>query len=129
VNRAEQLDQLDKTIKNAELSLKSIQNNIDQLLKEINILNPQKIELEHNLQFHKRVGVIPIAHEYGKSKRALTQITNRLNLITTDHTNCVQAFNHVQEIIQKFKKEYRELLFSKEDNVIRALFGAKRGKK
>jgi chromosome segregation ATPase len=129
VNKAEELDKLDKEIKTAETSQKSIQTNIDQLSKEINILNKQKIELEQNLEFHKRVGVIPLAHEYGKSKRELTKVTNRLNLITSDHSKSVQGLDRVKEIIVKFRRDYMRLLNSNEDNVVRAIFGVKRGKK
>lgn len=129
MNKVEELDKLDKAIKNAEITQRSIQNSIDILYKEINMLSQQKIELEQNLEFHKSAGIVPIAHEYGKSKKELAKITNRLDLITIDHKKSVQGLNHVQEIITKFKSDYAELLASNENNVVRALFGAKRGKK
>lgn len=129
MTRAEELDKLDKAIKDAETSQKSIQTNIDELTKEINTLETQKTELEENLEFHRRDGIIPIAHEYGKSKRELTKIINRLTLITGDRQKSVRALNDVQEILIKFKRDQIRLLNSNEDNVVRALFGAKRGKK
>ena len=129
MNKTEELDKLDKAIKNAEASQKSIQINIDQLSKEINILSQQKNELEENLEFHKRVGIIPIAHEYGKSKKELAKIVNRLNLVVADHKKFVQGLLDVQEIIAKFKRDYADLSGTNDNNVIRALFGVRRGKK
>lgn len=129
MTRAEELDQLDKAIKDAEKSQKSIQDNIDQLSKEISTLTLHKTDLEENLEFHKRVGIIPIAHEYGKSKKELTKTTNRLTLITEDRKKSIQGLNDTKEIIARYKRDYIRLLNSNEDNVVRALFGANRGKK
>ena len=129
MTKTEELNKLDEAIKNAELSQKSIQNNIEQLSKEINALNSLKFDLEQNLQFHKRVGVIPIAHEYGKTKSELIKVVNRLHTILLEHKKSVKALNDVKEIIEKFKRDYAELAYSKENNVVRALFGARRGKK
>ena len=129
MNRSEELEKLDKAIKDAEISQKSIQDNIDIIHKEINTLNKLKNELEQNLEFHKRVGIIPIAHEYGRSKKELTKVINRLAIIGLDYKKFVHGLNQVQDIIIKFKRDYAELLGSNDNNVIRALFGARRGKK
>lgn len=129
MNRAEELDKTDKAIKDAEKTSQSIRTNIDNISKEIAILTQQKAELQENLEFHKRAGIIPIAHEYGKTKKELTKVVNRLNLIISDHTKAVHGLDSTQEIIVKLKRDYMRLLNSNEDNVVRGLFGAKRGKK
>lgn len=127
--KSDELEQLDKAIKNAEISQKSIQANIDKLSKEINTLTQLKDELEENLKFHKRDGIVPLAHEYGKTKKELTKVTNRLNLITSDYKKSVRAIKDVQEIVVKFKRDHIKLLNSSENNVVYGLFGVKRGKK
>ena len=129
MGKLEELDKLDKEIKNAEISLKSIQNNIEKNSNEIAILNPRKKELEQNLEFHKKEGIVPIAHEYGKAKRELSKIKARLILLTSDHKNSLLAFKEVERILTKFKKDYEALSSINDNNVLRVLFGGNRGKR
>lgn len=129
MTKTEELDQLNKAIKDAETSQKSIQTNIDQITKEINQLTQQKTELEENLEFHKRAGIIPIAHEYGKTKKELTKVVNRLGLLAGDHKKAIHGLSSIQEILVKLKRDYVKMLNSNENNVVHGLFGANRGKK
>jgi hypothetical protein len=129
VSKASDLLELEKCIKESELTYKSIQTNIDQQIKEIHTLTKQRVLLEGNLEFHKRAGIIPIAHEYGKTKKELTKVINRLTLVTDDHKKAVKGLSNLCEIIDKFKRDHAELSNSNDNNVVRALFGARRGKK
>lgn len=129
MTKTEELDQLNKAIKDAETSQKSIQTNIDQITKEISQLTQQKTELEENLEFHKRAGIIPIAHEYGKTKKELTKVVNRLGILAEDHKKTIHGLNSIQEILVKLKRDYVKVLNSNENNVVHGLFGANRGKK
>lgn len=129
MTKIEELDQLNKAIKDAETSQKSIQTNIDQITKEISQLTQQKTELEENLEFHKRAGIIPIAHEYGKTKKELTKVVNRLGILAEDHKKTIHGLNSIQEILVKLKRDYVKVLNSNENNVVHGLFGANRGKK
>jgi hypothetical protein len=54
VSKIVELDKLTKAIADADIRLKSIQTNIENIDKEISVLSPRKIELEQNLDFHKR---------------------------------------------------------------------------
>lgn len=129
MNKAEQLDQLDKAIKDADIRLKSIICNVEQIDKEISVLSPRKNELEKNIEFHKRSGTIPLAHEYKKAKLELSKVRVRLNAITSDRSKAVQATKDIEKIIEKFRKDHYELLRTSENNVLRVLFGGNRGKK
>jgi len=129
MSKIEELDKLDKAIKDADIRLKSIQAAIEGIDKEISVLAPRKSELEKNLEFHKKSGTVPLAHEYKKSKAEFTKIKVRLNLITSDRLKAIDACKQVEEIIDKFKRDHMELLRTSEDNVLRVLFGARRGKK
>ena len=129
MNKAEQLDQLTRAISDAEVSLKSIQNNIEQLDKEINLLTPRKNELEQNISFHKKQGSIPIAHEYRKSRAELSKTTSRLILITQDRRKASLAHKDVETVLDRFKKDLASLQKDSENNVLTVLFGVQRGKK
>jgi hypothetical protein len=97
--------------------------------KEINTLYPKKNELEQNIGFHKRSGTIPLASEYKKSKTELSQVQARLNIITSERNRAYDASRSVQKILDKFKRDHAALLRGNENNVLRVLFGRKRGKR
>lgn len=129
MGKMEELDKLDKAIKDAEIRLKSIQNNIEQIGNEIAILSPRKNELEQNIEFHKKAGIVPIAHEYGKAKRELSKIKARLILISNDQKKAIAASKDVELILDKFKKDFEKLSTISDNNVLTVLFGGKRGKR
>lgn len=120
-------DKLKRAIDDAEIRLKSIEANVEQLGKEIDVLSPRKNELEQNIEFHKKDDVIPIAQEYKKSKDELAKTKARLKLIVPDLAKSKQAAKDVLEIIEKFKKDYAKLSESNDNNVLRPNFGGKRG--
>ena len=128
MNKIAELDRLDKALKDAEIRLKSIQTNVEGIDKEISVLTPRKNELEQNLKFHKKANTVPIAHEYKKAKAELAQVKTRLNAITTDRTRAIQACMDIELIIDKFKRDHYELLKTSENNILRVIFGGKRGK-
>ena len=127
MSKIDQLDKLDRAIKDAEIRLKSIRTAIEQLDHEINVLNPRKNELEQNIQFHKKAETIPLAHEYKKAKAELSKTKARLILITSDRKKASQACDDIEEIIEKFKRDHTELLKTSENNVLKPVFGGKRG--
>ena len=129
VNKIEELDKLEREIRNSEISLKSIQSAIEKTDKEISVLSPRKTELEQNIEIHKKHGTIPIAHEYKKTKAELAKTTARLILITADRAKADQACKDIEKIIEKFKRDHSELLKVSENNILRVMFGGKRGKK
>ena len=129
MSKIDQLDKLDRAIKDAEIRLKSIRTAIEQLDHEINVLNPRKNELEQNIQFHKKAETIPLAHEYKKAKAELSKTKARLILITSDRKKASQACDDIEEIIEKFKRDHTELLKTSENNVLKPVFGDKRGQK
>jgi chromosome segregation ATPase len=129
VSKIEEIDKLDRAIKDAEIKLKSIENNIEQIDKEISVLTPRKSDLEKNIEFHKKATTIPIAHEYKKAKTELNRIKVRLVTITSERNKSYQACKQIEQIIEKFKKDHLDLLKISENNVLRVLFGNKNGKK
>jgi len=129
VGKQDDIDKLDRAIKDAEIKLKSIQANIEQIDNEINALSPRKKELESNIEFHKRTSTIPIAQEYKKAKEELTKTNVRLTFITKGRIDASKAAKDVEDIIQKFKNDYHNLLKTGDNNVLRPKFGSKRGKK
>ena len=129
MSKTEELDKLDKAIKDADIRLKSIQNNIEQLDKEISVLTPCLTELEKNITFLKKSSTIPLAHEFRKNKTELSKVKARLILICADRKRADEAVKQVMEIIDKFKRDYYNLIKTSENNVLAVEFGGRRGKK
>lgn len=129
MNKTEELEKLSKAIKEAEMHLSSIECNISQIDKEIDVLSPRKIELEQNIEFHKKSNTVPIAHEYKKTRSELTRVKSRLGFISVERGKAHQACKDIEKIIEQFKKKHAELSKTSENNVLRVLFGGFRGKK
>jgi chromosome segregation ATPase len=129
MNKLDELDKLDRAIKDSSIRLKSIQSAIEQIDKEIAILQPRKNELEQNIEFLKKKDTIPIAQEYKKSKAELTKVKTRLTAITGDRCKADDACHQIEEIIEKFKKDHARLIISSDDNILEGKFGVRRGKK
>lgn len=129
MGRIDDIDKLDRAIKDAEISLKSIFNNIEKIDNEINILAPRKNELEKNIEFHKKSGVVPIAQEFKKSKAELSKVKVRLTMLTSDRNKANAASKEIEKIIEKYKTDHAELSKVSENNVLTGNFGGKRGKR
>ena len=129
MSNLEQLDKLDRAIKDAEIRLKSIQASIELIDKEIAHLGPRQIELQQNIEFHKSLGTVPIAHEYKKAKTELSKIKARLILINADRKKADDACKQIEKIMDKFRKDQFELIRINENNVLRVIFGGRRGRK
>lgn len=129
MTKIDMLDKLDKAIRDSDISLKAIQANVEKIDKEIDILSLRKTELEKNIEFHKKQYVVPIAHEYKKSKVELSNIKTRLNLIVEDKKKSENACKDIEKILEKFRKDYSDLAKTSDKNVLRPNFGGTRGKK
>jgi len=129
MSKNEEIEKLEKAIQDSEIRLKSIYSNIEQLDREINALTPRKLELERNIEFHKKQETVPIVNEHRKTRAELSKITARLILISSDRKKSVQASLDVESIIDKFKRDHMQLLKASENNVLKVMFGGKRGKR
>ncbi len=125
----QELDLLNRAIKDNDIRLYSIKAGIDQLDKEIAVLTPRKKELEQNLEFLKKQETIPLAQEFKKTKAELSKTVSRLNTITADRAKAHQAALTAEQIIAKFKRDHANLVISSENNILKGNFGGRRGKK
>lgn len=129
MNKIEELDKLSRALADAQIRLKSIQTHVEQIDKEISVLSPRKLELEQNIEFHKKPRSVPLAQEYRKAKTELIKVKNRLALIISDRIKAIQACDDVTTIIDKFKRDHQKLLETSENNIVKGIFGGKRGKR
>ena len=128
MNRTEELDKIDRTIKDLEIRLGAIKNSVGQIEKELSVLKPKKLELEQNIRFQKKDGTVPIAHEYKKAKAELARTIARLILIGAEYKKAVDVIVKVEEMIDKNRKDYYNLIVDSQNNVLQGSFGGNRGK-
>lgn len=128
MNKNEQLDKIDRTIKDLEIRLSGIRTSLGQIENELSVLSPKKTELEQNLRFQKKEGTIPIAHEYKKIKIEFSRVSARLILITTEQKKATNVLAQIETHITKLKNDQIKLIKSFENNVLQVTFGGNRGK-
>ena len=128
MSRNEELDKIDRTIKDLEIRLSAIKNSVGQIEKELSVLNPKKLELEQNIRFQKKMGTVPIAHEYKKAKAELSRNTARLILIASEQAKATAVVKQIEQMIDKLRKDYYNLVVDSQNNVIQVKFGGDRGK-
>ena len=128
MTKTQQIDQLDRAIRDSDIRLYSVKSNIDNISKEVEGLSIRKNELEQNLDFLKQEDTIPLAQVYKKVKSELAKINSRLNIITSDRAKAQNAATEIEYIIAKLKRDHAALIISSENNILKGNFGGRRGK-
>lgn len=123
----QEIDKLDRAMKDAEIRLKSIRHNLEKIDHEITVLEPLQKELEENIEFLKRTGTIPMAQEFRKTKQELAKTKARLGLLLVDRPKVSNACDEVESIIHKFRKDIQDLILSDDKKVLKFQRGNKNG--
>ena len=121
------LDKLDRAIKDAEFRLKSIEAKLSDIDQEIAVLEPFQTQLEQNIDFLKKSGVVPIAQEFKKARLELTRTKSRITSLTAELKKVDQACSDVAQIIEKFRGDYKKLSEASSNNVLKGKFGGRDG--
>lgn len=125
VGKAQELDKIDRAIKDAEIRLRTIKANVDLLDREINILSPLEAVLEENLGFLKQKDVIAIATEFKKAKDDLAKTKNKILQLSNDRDRSKKAYQETERDLAKSKSEFEKLQKFGENNVLQGKFGRK----
>lgn len=123
----QEIDKLDRAVKDAEIRLKSIRHNLEKIDHEITVLEPLQRELEENIEFLKKTGTIPMAQEFKKTKQELAKTKARLVLLLADRPKVSGACDEIERIIQKFRKDIQDLILSDDKKVLKFKRGNKNG--
>ena len=118
----QELDRLERTIKEAEIRLKQIKSSMDVMEKEIDQLTSLEAQLEQNLNFLKKKHVIALAAEFRKAKISLTNTKNRLAFLRIDRENVRRAHADTEMFIFKCQESYVTTMNSSANNVINVDF-------
>lgn len=126
MSKQNELDRLDRSIKDGDIRLRTVKVNIECLSREINILSQVESELIDNIKFLKQNKVIAMAGEYKKAKEDLAKTVIRLVALMNDREHFRKAASNVEEMIAKAKEDIDKIKRDGENNVVRGTFGRKK---
>jgi len=125
VSKKIELEQLDRTIKDGDIRLKTIGTNIEILTREIDALFDLESQLIDNIKFLKQSNIIAMAAEFKKIKEDLARTVVRLVSLKNDRESFRKSIRNIEDVIKK-SKESIENLKSGENNVVCGKFGKKK---
>ncbi|HXN74868.1 MAG TPA: hypothetical protein VN855_00055 [Candidatus Acidoferrum sp.] len=123
MGKTEDLAKIDRTIKEAELRLKTVQASISALDKEIANVVALESALSANVKCLKTKRVIAIAQEYRNAKEELKRARTRLIVLGNDREHYCKAQKDAETFLKQTKKDYEKM--KNENNVIK--FRGKKG--
>ena len=128
MSRQQELDKLDRAIKDADIRLKSIKNSLDVIEKEINQLTVLEVELAQNLAILRKKRIVAMAAEYRKARVELERAKSRLSMLKVNRNNAQAAFEEMSVFLKTAKENYASILKEANNNVLKGKFGKKDGR-
>jgi DNA repair exonuclease SbcCD ATPase subunit len=129
VGKLEELEKLDRTIKDCDIKARTIKLNIDTLSEEIEIMYELESQLGQNLKCLKKKGIIAIASEYVRSKEALAKTRVRSIALRNDREQLKKTVDQLEKIAKKAREDMEKLNKIGDNNVLCPKFGRKNGQK
>lgn len=126
MNKKEELEKLEKAIKDGEIRLNTIKNNVDILDKEINTLTHLEVQLEANLKCLKKKNIVAMASEFKKAKEDLKKTRVRMIVAKNEREDFKKATEATNYVIAKAKEDIEKVKNFGENNVLYAIFRRKK---
>lgn len=124
----EELNRASHVVLDAEIRLRTIVVQRQQIEKEIAILAFVEANLEENIRILTRKHAIVMASEYKKAVSDLKTARSRRAFLRIDRDNCLKVEKHAEVVYENAKAAYErafELLHNPPNNVIVGNFGKK----
>lgn len=125
MGKQEELEKLDRVLRDGDVRLRTIKMNTDSLTKEIDTLEKLEIELERNIKCLKKKNIVAMATEYKKAKEDLARTRIRAIALKNDRAQFKKASDEVESAVKKAKEDIEKLKKSGDNNVLRGKFGRK----
>lgn len=127
MSHTEDLKKLDRTIKDAEIRIRTLQASIDAIDKELLNTVALKKTLEENVKCLKTNKVIAIATEYKKVKEELRRIKFRMEALGHDRNNFCSILRDTEALLKKAAKDLQKIKTGGDANVLQFKPGKKDG--
>lgn len=118
-----ELEKLDRTIKDGNIRLQTVNAQMHTLNKDIEALSELQDRLIDNIRFLKKKQIIAMAGEYKKAKEDLAKTVIRLISLQNDREHFRKAIAHVQQVMHEAEETIVKL--KSINNVVHGDFGRK----
>jgi hypothetical protein len=123
VGQQVEIDRAERAIKDAEIRLYTIQNQLNAIdMEYARLINIQYL-IENNIVNLKKEKVIALAGSYKKAKMELMKVQAHINIVGNNKTAVTRMRNDAQVFLDRCKKEYDNMLESFKNNVLFGNFG------
>lgn len=127
MSKATEIDKLDRSIRDGEIRIRTVQSNIDQLTKEIETLSDLEKQLEENVKQLKKKKITVIATEFKKAKEDLAKTKVRLTHLGNERENFKKSAENAKKVMEQAREAMEKLKKTDDNNVLQGKFGRKNG--
>lgn len=119
MGRTSEFDKIEKSIKELDGRLKTLQTNMEALSSEIHKISTFERTLVENVKILKSKRVIAIAKEFSNAKDELKRVRARLVVLKSDQDHFDKVYGEVSENLKNTHLQYAKMLQDGENNVIK----------
>jgi len=127
VAKNQELDNLDRLVKDYEIRINTSQIQLAAVQKELDELANVEKQLEENIKYLKKKKVAVIASEFKKAKDDLTKTKNRMAFLRIERDNQCRVLRELTDSVKSAKERLVKILKGGENNVILGKFRKKNG--
>lgn len=125
MGKQEELEKLDRTIKDNEIRRLTVQTNMELLQREVGVLSEVEAQLEENIRCLKKKNIVAMANEYRKAKEDLAKTKARLISLSNDIENFRKATDQVDQSTAKAKEDIEKIKKNADNNILQFSFKRK----
>lgn len=131
MDKLEEFNRTQQLLLEADVKLRTIQNQITIIEREITTLKAIEANLKENIRWLKKKKIVANLHEYRKVKEQIRTAINRQAILNIDKENVLKIKKHTQAVHEKLRVKATAILdqMQEKDNVIYIDFGNKNGQK
>ena len=116
MSKQSELEKLERTIKDTEVRITTVEVSVVALDKEISSLTTLEKTLKDNIACLKKKSIIAIAQEFRKAKDDLKSTKTKLSSLNNDRTHFKKTINDMSIFLEKIRKDLIKL--ENNDNVL-----------
>jgi len=118
MGKAEDLTKIDRSIKDTEIRINTVQASVDAIEKEMLNLSTLEKAVEENLKCLKERKIIAIAQEYKKAKEEVKRIQIKIIALRNDKEHYGKMIKDMQLFLKQARREYERLEKYNDNNVL-----------
>lgn len=125
MDKATEVISAEALVREAEVSLHTIQYHLRAVDREVETLEALQGQLEDNIDILKKQKIIALAQEYKRSREELNKTRNMLILARNSRNQFLASQKEAEKYLNRCNETYEIIVARSENNVIFGLFGGK----